>query len=88
MGSSIFEAISAMQQYHLRQVFKNKPSKIFKGCLPEILLCPFLNTLSHLFPTHLNTKTVGLIQFFGNSLGERFIYYVILVILLHIDFMA
>ena len=24
--------------------------KFFKGCLPQILLGPFLNTLSHLFP--------------------------------------
>ena len=27
---------------------KNEPSKIFKGCLPQILLGPFLNTLTHL----------------------------------------
>ena len=31
------------------KVFKNKPSKkFFKGCLPQILLGPFLNTLSHI----------------------------------------
>ena len=29
------------------KLFKNGPSKIFKGCLPQILLGPFLNTLSH-----------------------------------------
>ena len=27
--------------------------KFFKGCLPQILLGPFLNTLSHLFLNHL-----------------------------------
>ena len=40
------------------KVFKNGPSKIcgrqplsfFKGCLPQILLGPFLNTLSHFIP--------------------------------------
>ena len=26
------------------KVFKNGPSEIFKGCLPQILLGPFLNT--------------------------------------------
>ena len=30
------------------KVFKNGPSKIFKGCLAQILLGPFLNTLSHI----------------------------------------
>ena len=28
-------------------VFKNVPNKFFKGCLPQLLLFPFLNTLSH-----------------------------------------
>ena len=28
------------------KVFKNGPSKSFKGCLPQILLAPFLNTLT------------------------------------------
>ena len=32
----------------MAKVFKNGPSKIFKGCLPQILLGPFLNTLTHL----------------------------------------
>ena len=30
------------------KVFKNGPSKIFKGCLPQILLSPLLNTLSNI----------------------------------------
>ena len=30
------------------KVFKNGPSKIFKGCLPQILLGPFLNNLSYM----------------------------------------
>ena len=33
------------------KVFKNRPSKIFKGCLAQMLLGPFLNTLSHIFST-------------------------------------
>ena len=28
---------------------KPYPFKFFKGCLPQILLGPFLNTLSHIF---------------------------------------
>ena len=31
------------------RVFKNGPSKIFKSCLPQTLLSPFLNALSHIF---------------------------------------
>ena len=34
------------------KIFKNEPSKIFKGCLLKILLGPFLNTLPH-FSRHL-----------------------------------
>ena len=42
------------------KVFKNRPSKIcgtqplknFKGCLPQILLGPFLNILTHLIVEH------------------------------------
>ena len=30
------------------KAFKNGPSKIFEGCLPQILLDPFLNTFPHL----------------------------------------
>ena len=30
--------------------FKTKWSKFFKGCLPQILLGPFLNTLFHFIP--------------------------------------
>ena len=30
------------------KVFKNGPSKNLKGRLPQILVGPFLNTLSHL----------------------------------------
>ena len=37
------------------KVFKNGPSKIFKGCLARMLLGPFLNTLSHIF-NHLAAK--------------------------------
>ena len=29
-------------------VCKNGPSKLFKGCLPQISLGPFLNTLPHM----------------------------------------
>ena len=32
----------------LNKVFKSGLSKFFKGCLPQDLLSPFLNTLSHL----------------------------------------
>ena len=44
------------------KVFKNRPSKVcrrqnkvkfFKGCLPQILLGPRLNTLSHIELGHL-----------------------------------
>ena len=34
------------------------PSKIFKGCLPQILLSPFLNTLSHISQIYLAQKRV------------------------------
>ena len=30
------------------KLFKNGPSQIFKGCLPQILLGPFLNTFSQM----------------------------------------
>ena len=30
------------------KVFKSELSKFFKSCLPQNLLCPLLNTLSHL----------------------------------------
>ena len=35
--------------------------KYFKGCLPQILLGPFLNTLSHIVPLHkiVNYETHG-----------------------------
>ena len=32
------------------------PFKLFKGCLPQILLGRFLNTLSHIIYNHKNTK--------------------------------
>ena len=32
------------------------PFRFFKGCLPQILLGPFLNTLSHMFLRALNTS--------------------------------
>ena len=38
-------------KYHSHKwvkIFKNGSSKIFKGCLPQILLGPFLNTLAHM----------------------------------------
>ena len=39
-----------MQEFQNRniwvKVFMNAPSKIFKGCLSQKLLCPFLNTLT------------------------------------------
>ena len=31
------------------KVFKNRPTKSFKGCFPQILLGPFLNILSQMF---------------------------------------
>ena len=31
------------------KVFKNGPSKIFKGCLPQTLLVLLLNALSHIY---------------------------------------
>ena len=34
------------------------PFKFFKGCLPQILLGPFLNTLSHLLLMLLKNKAV------------------------------
>ena len=34
------------------------PSKFFKGCLPQILLGPFLNTLSHIWKQFLIEKKV------------------------------
>ena len=34
------------------------PSKSFKGCLPQILLGPFLNTLSHIWKQFLIEKKV------------------------------
>ena len=33
-------------------VFKKEPSKIFEGCVPQILLGPFLNTLSHIMKSN------------------------------------
>ena len=53
-----------MQQLHRNILFgtkywtKNGPSDIFIGCLPQILLGPFLNTLSHL----IHLVTVGTAQ--------------------------
>ena len=37
------------------KVFKNGPSKVFKSSLPQILLGPFLNTLSCIYK-HTKTK--------------------------------
>ena len=31
------------------KVFKNRPTKSFKGCFPQILLGPFLSILSQMF---------------------------------------
>ena len=37
------------EEVQLGKLFKNGPSKMFyKGCFPQILLGPFLNTLSQL----------------------------------------
>ena len=32
--------------------------KFFKGCLPQVLLGPFLNTLSHIFDSVINTPSL------------------------------
>ena len=37
-----------LTQWHLGQVFKSGLSKFFKGCLPQNLLSPLLNTFFHL----------------------------------------
>ena len=37
------------------------PFKFFKGCLPQIFLGPFLNTLSH---TAISKKDVGIYKIF------------------------
>ena len=49
--------------------------KIFKGCLPQILLGPFLNTCSHLGPcdtyiTELSTKFRTLWHIYDETVGE------------------
>ena len=61
---SLFNTVCSPDSYYIwDKLFKNEPSKIcerqplkdlkesfkfFKGCLPQILLGPFLNTLSYL----------------------------------------
>ena len=40
------------------EVFKNGPSKSVEGCLPQILLGPFLNTLSHIYVVDKSCKKV------------------------------
>ena len=45
------------------KIFKNEPSKIFKGCLLKILLGPFLNTLPH-FSRHLLQILKDLLHYF------------------------
>ena len=37
------------KNYIWDKVFKNGPSKIFKGCLPQILFGPFLDNLTHIY---------------------------------------
>ena len=50
MGTLVRNGLIFETKYsRMNQVFKNGPFKLFKGCLPQILLSPFLNTLSHLF---------------------------------------
>ena len=57
---------------YMDKVFKNGPSKIcgiqplksypfksFKGCLPQILLGPFMNTLSHMIRISIKAKNPG-----------------------------
>ena len=46
MGQSIQEWT---KQNLWKTAFKKISLQIFQGCLPEILLGPFLNTLSHIF---------------------------------------
>ena len=42
------------------------PFKIFKGCLPQILLGPFLNALSHMF-----FKNAKIRRHYPNFLKEK-----------------
>ena len=42
--------------------------KFFKVCIPQILLCPFLNTLSHLFVTF---KEYSLLKRYTKRLAPR-----------------
>ena len=42
------------------KAFKNRPSKIFIGCLSQILISPFLNTLPHMFLETLNQFSANL----------------------------
>ena len=52
------------------KVSKNGPGKIFKGCLSQILLGPFLNTLSHFSMTCISVlfdKLIPFHQFFKSK---------------------
>ena len=42
------------------KAFKKRPSKIFIGCLSQILISPFLNTLPHMFLETLNQFSANL----------------------------
>ena len=46
--------------------------KFFKGCLPQILLGPFLNTLTHIF---LHLTKVVIIEFIASENNQWFILY-------------
>ena len=45
------QPLKNLKRYGLLQIYWSRPYhfKFFKGCLPQILLSPFLNTLSHIF---------------------------------------
>ena len=50
---------------------------LFKGCLPQILLSPFLNTLSQVFPKILKNSHENLYSIkdkFGNLSAAKFIF--------------
>ena len=47
------------------KLFKNGPSKIFKGCLPQILLGPFLNTLSHVCISQIVMAVISKLKHFA-----------------------
>ena len=57
---------------NMGKVFKNGPSKrlfsqICKGCFPQVLYCPFLNTLSYIQVSNSLPKKRALLKISQNS---------------------